>query len=80
MDEGLIMEVWDTFKEYISDKNKAMAASQYVDFLIGKEVDITVLESFMGYDSHLDEAISLITSEKDDEEYEEEDYYDEEDY
>jgi hypothetical protein len=38
MEEALIMEVWDTFREYIPDKNKELAAHQYVDFLLGKDV------------------------------------------
>ena len=43
MEESLIMEVWDTFKEYIPEKNKDMAASHYVDYLLGKDVDASVL-------------------------------------
>ena len=33
MEEDLIIEVWDTFREYVSDKNKEVAANQYIDFL-----------------------------------------------
>lgn len=80
MDETSIMEVWDTFKEYISEKNKAMAAQQYVDFLLGKEISVAVLESYLGYDSHLDDAISLIASEGEEDSYKEDEEYDEEDY
>jgi len=60
MDEGLIIEVWDIFREYIPDKNKETAASQFVDFLVGKDVDSSVLESLIGYDSHLDDAIKYV--------------------
>lgn len=60
MDETLIMEIWDIFKEYVPDKNKDTAANQYVDFLLGKDVDINVLEGFLGYDTHLDSAISAV--------------------
>ena len=76
MEEDLIIEVWDTFREYVSDKNKEVAANQYIDFLIGKDVELSVLEGLMGYDTHLDNAIQLVVDEnKDDEEdIDEEDY------
>jgi hypothetical protein len=80
MEESLIMEVWDTFREYIPDKNKEMAANQYVDFLLGKDVDTSVLEGLMGYDPHLDDAIKTVMDEnKEWEESEDEDGYYEED-
>lgn len=80
MEESLIMEVWDTFREYIPDKNKEMAANQYVDFLLGKDVDTSVLEGLMGYDPHLDDAIKAVLDEsKEWEESEDEDGYYEED-
>lgn len=44
MEEDMIMEVWDTFKEYIPDKNKETAAHQYVDFLLGKDIEPGVLK------------------------------------
>jgi hypothetical protein len=76
MEEDLIIEVWDVFKEYISDKNKETAANHFIDMLIGKDVEPSVLKSIMGYDPHLDDAIMLATA--DDEEDVEEDYdYDE---
>ena len=76
MEEDLIIEVWDTFREYVSDKNKEVAANQYIDFLIGKDVELSVLQSLMGYDSYLDNAIQLVVDENKDAE----DEIDEEDY
>jgi hypothetical protein len=64
MEEDLIIEVWDVFREYISDKNKEVAANQYVDFLLGKDVELSTLEGLMGYDTHLDNAIELIINEE----------------
>jgi hypothetical protein len=61
MEEDLIIEVWDVFKEYISDKNKETAANHFVDMLIGKDVETSVLKGLMGYDPHLDDAIMLAT-------------------
>ena len=74
MEEDLIIELWDVFKEYISEKNREVAANQYVDFLLGKEVELEVLEGLTGYDSHLDDAIQLIVGEE-----KEQDAHDDED-
>jgi hypothetical protein len=76
MEEDLIIEVWDIFREYVSDKNKETAANHYVDFLVGKDVELSVLEGLMGYDPHLDDAIQLVIDENKDED----DDIDEEDY
>lgn len=81
MEESLIMEVWDTFKEYIPDKNKEMAATQYIDFLLGRDVDVSIVEGLIGYDPHLDDAIKNALQEEGFEDSEEDDYYEEdEDY
>ena len=64
MEEDLIIEVWDTFREYVSDKNKEVAANQYVDFLLGKDIELSTLEGLMGYDTHLDNAIELVINEE----------------
>ena len=79
MEESLIIEIWDTFKEYVPEKNRETAASHYLDFLTGRDVEMSVLEGLMGYDPHLDSAIELVVGEnedleEDDEDYEDEDY------
>jgi hypothetical protein len=76
MEESLIIETWDVFKEYISEKNRDTAASHYVDFLLGKDVDISTLESVMGYDPHLDDAIQLVLGEERKDEDKDEDDWD----
>ena len=76
MEESLIIETWDVFKEYISEKNRDTAASHYVDFLLGKDVDISTLESVMGYDPHLDDAIQLVLGEEREDEDKDEDDWD----
>jgi hypothetical protein len=83
MEESMIIEVWDTFKEYISEKHKDNAAAQYVDYLLGKEMPISVLESYIGYDSHLDDAIKTVVAEEkgfDEEEEDLDDFNEDEDY
>jgi len=82
MEEDLIIGVWDTFKDYVPEKNRETAATHFVDFLIGQDVELSVLESVMGYDSHLDSAIQLIVDEFNEEnEIDEDDldYYENED-
>ncbi len=75
MEEDLIIEIWDVFKEYISDKNKETAANHFVDLLIGKDVELSVLKGLMGYDPHLDDAITLVTEDEvEDEDFDEDDY------
>jgi len=64
MEESRIIEIWDIFKEYIPEKNREVAAGHYVDFLVGKDVETSVLEGLMGYDPHLDTAIELVTGEE----------------
>lgn len=71
MDESLIGEVWDIFKDYISDKNKDIVANQYVDFLLGKNIELEELENFLGYDPSLDTAINAVLEQE--EEFEEDD-------
>ena len=78
MEESLIMEIWDTFKEYIPEKNKEMAATQYIDFLLGKDVETSIIEGLSGYDSHLDNAIKTALDEGGyDYDEDEDEYYDE---
>ena len=79
MEEDQIIEVWDVFKEYISDKNKDTAANHFVYYLLGKDVEISILQGLVGYDTHLDDAISLVVDEDETDGYDDnEDYsYDE---
>ena len=82
MDENLIITLWDTFKEYIPEKNRDMAANHYVDFLLGNDIDAETLDGFMGYDPHLDDAIKTIVDEEvSDDDYDEDNSgYEDEDY
>jgi hypothetical protein len=80
MEENLIIEVWDVFKEYIPEKNKDTAANHFVDFLLGKDVDQSVLEALVGFDSHLDDAIELVLDKETEDDYTDDDeYYEDED-
>jgi hypothetical protein len=81
MEEALIIEIWDTFREYIPEKNKEMAANQFLDWLLGKDVESGVIAGLAGYDPHLDDAIKTVIAEESlEEEDEDEGYYEDEDY
>lgn len=82
MDDTLIIEIWDTFKDYIPEKNRDNAATVFVDFLVSKDVDDVVMESLLGYDSHLDSAIAVVLDEyrSDDVDLDDYDEDEEEDY
>jgi hypothetical protein len=83
MEEDQIIGVWDTFKDYIPEKNRETAANHFVDFLVGLDIELSVPESVVGYDPHLDDAIQLIvdenTEEDPDEDEDDIDYYEDED-
>jgi len=66
MEEDLIIEIWDTFKEYVPEKNRENAAAHFIDFLIGRDVEMSVIESLLGFDTHLDNAIEVILEETND--------------
>ena len=83
MDENLIITLWDVFREYIPEKNREMAANQYVDFLLGNDIEVDTLSGYMGYDPHLDDAIKTVVDEEagDTDDYDEDNAgYDDEDY
>jgi hypothetical protein len=64
MEEDLIIEIWDTFKEYVPEKTRDNAAAHFIDFLIGRDVEMSVIESLSGFDPHLDNAIETVMNEE----------------
>ena len=80
MEESQIIEIWDVFKEYVPEKSKDIAASHYVDYLVGQDVESSILSSLVGYDPHLDDAIELVLDSSDTDsniDGDEEDHYEE---
>lgn len=63
MEEQLIFEIWDTFRDNIPEKGRETAAAQFIDFLVNRDVDIETLESILGYDPNLDTAIGVVLAE-----------------
>jgi hypothetical protein len=75
MDEELIMSVWDVFLEFIPEKNRDVAATQYVTFLVNHDTNVDALESILGNDEYLDNAIEEVLEEQNSSD--DDDYYDE---
>ena len=71
MDDQYIIEIWETFKDYIPEKTRDIAANQFVDLLKSRDVDDETLKSLLGYDASLDSAIELVINDEDYEEQEE---------
>ena len=74
MEEELIIELWETFRDHIPEKARAAAAEQFIGYLVDKDTDTGTLEGLKGYDPHLDEAIDLTLG--DDDENDEDDFDD----
>lgn len=77
MEEELIIEIWETFKDHIPEKGRAVAADQFVDWLVDKDTDTETLEGLKGYDPHLDDALESLLNEEEESDEEDEDDYDE---
>jgi hypothetical protein len=79
MEEQVIIEIWDLFKEYIPAKQMDTVSTQFINFLADHEVDDDTISSLQGLDNNLDTAIKdfLADQEVFDDSEEEEDYEDE---
>jgi hypothetical protein len=78
MDEELIIEVWEIFRDHVPEKTRAAAAEQFIDFLVDKDTDTDVLEGLKGYDPHLDDAIDLVLGDEEESDEDEDDGWGEE--
>jgi len=58
MSEEDIVDIWNTFKDYIEKKQSAIAAERYVDMLADYGIDDQVFISALGHDVVLDHAIN----------------------
>ena len=78
MKEDLIADLWNVVIEHIPEKHKKDVAADYVNTLMDYGVKESTLESLMGIDPYLDDAINYVI---DDEEIDsdDKDYYEDED-
>ncbi len=76
MNENQIADIWMLFKEYVDKKNIEALAERYVDLLADHGIGDKVLESAIGYDESLDEAIEYYLDQDSEESLDEEDNWD----
>jgi hypothetical protein len=78
MREDMIADIWTLMVEHIPEKSRADVASGFVNTLLDYGIKESILQSLLGVDPYLDDAINYAI---DGEEIEEEDSYgyDEED-
>ena len=76
MKEDLIADLWHVVIEHIPEKARKDVAADFVNTLLDYGVKESVLESLLGVDPNLDDAISYAT---DGSEEDEDDYYEDED-
>jgi len=63
MSEDEMIGLWDIFKPYLSEKNKHAAALRYANYLMDEmNISLSELESLIGNDDSLDDAITEIVS------------------
>ncbi len=68
LNESQIGDIWMLFSDFIEKKQVEAAAERYVDLLADYGVSDRVMQSAMGVDSVLDQAIEYYLDEEDDEE------------
>ena len=78
MKEDLIADLWTVIIEHIPEKHKKDVAADFVNTLMDYGVKESTLESLLGIDPYLDDAINYVI---DDEEIDsdDKDYYEDED-
>jgi hypothetical protein len=77
MKDDLIADIWTLVVEHIPEKHRADVAADYVNTLLDYGIKDSVLESLLGVDGYLDDAINYVI---DGEEIidEDEDFYEDE--
>ena len=76
MKEDLIADLWTVVIEHISEKHRADVAADFVNTLMDYGIKESTLESLLGVDPYLDDAIEYVIDgeeiAEDDEDYDEE--------
>ena len=58
MNENMIADVWNLFKDFLDKKSIDLVAEKYIDLLADYGIDDLVLKEVKDVDQHLDDAIS----------------------
>lgn len=75
MKEDLIADIWTLVVEHIPEKYRKDTAADFVNTLLDYGIKESVLESLLGVDAYLDDAINYAI---DGEDIEDDDYYEDE--
>jgi hypothetical protein len=78
MKEDLIADLWTVVIEHIPEKHRKDVAAEYVNTLLDYGIKDSVLQSLLGIDPYLDQAITYAIDGDDIEEDEDPEYYDDE--
>jgi hypothetical protein len=70
MKEDLIADIWTLVIEHIPEKDRKDVASDFVNTLLDYGIKESTLQSLMGVDPYLDDAIEYSIDDEDIEEYE----------
>jgi poly-D-alanine transfer protein DltD len=73
MNESLVVEMWDLIKEYADKKQLSVIAEKYLNVLSDHGVREQDLESALGHDDDLDDAIKELLEIDDEVDYDEDD-------
>ncbi len=76
MNENQIADIWMLFKEYVDKKAVDSLAERFVDLLADHGISDKVLQTVIGHDDDLDEAIEYYLDQDSEENYEDEDSWD----
>jgi hypothetical protein len=75
MKDDLIADLWTLVVEHIPEKYRKDVAADFVNTLLDYGIKESVLQSLLGVDAYLDDAINYVI---DGEDVDEEDYYEDE--
>lgn len=76
MNENQIADIWMLFKEYVDKKTLEALSERYIDLLADYGVADKTLQSAIGFDDSLDEAIEYYLDQDSEENFDEEDNWD----
>ena len=75
MKDDLIADLWTLVVEHIPEKHRKDVAADYINTLLDYGIKESVLQSLLGVDAYLDDAINYAI---DGEDVDDEDYYEDE--
>ena len=79
MKEDLIADLWNVIIEHLPEKSKSIVAADFVNTLLDYGIKDSTIESLLGVDPYLDQAIEYAIDGEQIEDSEDEDYYEDED-